>query len=411
MKLNLENFKAPDLDEWRSKIIAETGSNKKHLYHNAVEGIEIDTTEKTNTSNFDSDCNDSLNDWDVGTYYNVTDASKTNQFILKCLAHGANELYLNIQSLSPNWSLIFNEIHLEYIHIVLAFSNHDQLNSFFDYLPGSSEKNFSVAIDPINPIGLDKILESNVSISINGFNIEQVGAKASDQLSLLLYFGESILHSIKDETRIRFELGIGSDFFLEISKIRALKWLWSHLLNKNNRETSACTILARIGWSNKSLKDPDINILRQTTEALSAISGGVNSVLIHSSHSLSDDQDNWLYQRMALNISHILKEESYLSKVNDPLRGSFIIEQLTGELISKSWDDFLHCMDCKHIDFIKEKLTTNISVARELKTIAFDTGEKQLLGINLYPSEVANKLSWIGIPDYLGFDYLIFENR
>lgn len=411
MKLNLDNFKAPDLNEWRSKIIAETGSNKKHLYHNAVEGIEIDTTEKTNTSNFESDCNDSINDWNVGTYYNVTDASKANQFILKCLAHGSNELYLNIQSLSPNWSLIFNEIHLEYIHIVLTFSNHDQLNSFFDYLPGSLEKNFSVSIDPLNPIGLDKILESNLSISINGFNIEQVGAKVSDQLSLLLYFGESILQSVKDETRIGFELGIGSDFFLEISKIRALKWLWRHLLNKNNRETTACSIGARIGWSNKSLKDPDINILRQTTEAISAISGGVNSVLIHSSHTLSDDQDNWLYQRMALNISHILKEESYLSKVNDPLRGSFIIEQLTEKLISNSWDDFLHCMECENIDSIKEKLITNISAARELKTISFEKGEKQLLGINLYPTEVTNKLSWIGIPDYLGFDYLIFENR
>ena len=55
MKLNLDNFKAPDLTEWRSKIMTETGSNEKHIYHNKVEGIQIDTTDKTNSLNFESD--------------------------------------------------------------------------------------------------------------------------------------------------------------------------------------------------------------------------------------------------------------------------------------------------------------------------------------------------------------------
>ena len=411
MKLNLDNFKAPDLTEWRSKIMTETGSNEKHIYHNKVEGIQIDTTDKTNSLNFESDFKNIPNDWNIGAFHNLTDAIETNHFLLKCLSHGANELNLNIQIADPNWETVFNEIHLDIIHIVIAFRNEDQINSFFKFLPKKYEKNFSVSIDPLNPIGLNKVLDSNLTIAINGFNIEQIGAKASDQLSLLLYFGETLLQSVQDESRIRFEVGIGSDFFLETAKIRALKWLWLHLLSKNKRSNSTCNISAKIGWSNKSLRDPDINILRQTTETISAISGGVNSVLIHSSHTLSNDQNNWLYQRMALNISHILKEESYLTKVNDPLKGSFIIENLTEKIISNSWNQFLQWMDCEHLEIIKANLKSNISEARKLKTLSFDAGEKQLLGINLYPATIDKKISWVSIPDYLGFDYLIFENR
>ena len=114
---------------------------------------------------------------------------------------------------------------------------------------------------------------------------------------------------------------------------------------------------------------------------------------------------------MALNISHILKEESYLTKVNDPLKGSFIIENLTEKIISNSWNQFLQWMDCEHLEIIKANLKSNISEARKLKTLSFDAGEKQLLGINLYPATIDKKISWVSIPDYLGFDYLIFENR
>ena len=122
MKLNLDNFKAPDLTEWRSKIMTETGSNEKHIYHNKVEGIQIDTTDKTNSLNFESDFKNIPNDWNIGAFHNLTDAIETNHFLLKCLSHGANELNLNIQIADP-------EQGKDVFHSIKSMADYIQVNS------------------------------------------------------------------------------------------------------------------------------------------------------------------------------------------------------------------------------------------------------------------------------------------
>ena len=76
-------------------------------------------------------------------------------------------------------------------------------------------------------------------LMVNGFHLEQIGANSIDQLSTILYFAESLIGKMEPKN-ISFEIGIGSNFFLELAKVRALKWLWRHILLKNNKATR-CT--------------------------------------------------------------------------------------------------------------------------------------------------------------------------
>jgi methylmalonyl-CoA mutase len=127
--------------------------------------------------------------------------------------------------------------------------------------------------------------------------------------------------------KFNFHLGIGSNYFVEIAKIRALKWLSQHLCNTYQLNPEI-HFSAEIGFMNKSLKDPHTNLLRQTTEAMAAISGGISELTIRPYDDLSANGSNNFSRRMALNISNILKEESYFDFVKDPLKGTYRFKSL-----------------------------------------------------------------------------------
>ena len=408
MKFNLDNFNAPDLEAWRSKIKAETKVIGNLSYKNEVEGIEFDPSQKTLDYDFGAHQSSDPNDWGISAYIPVLNEKKANAFALKCLSQGANVLYFNISTKSTDWNLVFKEIHIEYINIIVAFEEENELQAFINFIPKSAKKHVSISIDPLRPHDINSILEAGFKLMVNGFHLEQIGANSKDQLSTILYFAESLICKT-DPSNISFEIGIGSDFFIELAKVRTLKWLWRHILLKNNKSIPKTSILGRMGWTNKSLKDPDTNVLRQTTESISSISGGVSAVLIHSSHTYSMEPNNWFYKRLALNISHILKEESYLTKVNDPMRGAYLSEKMTLVLIQKCWSQFLKFMEIEDNDIIIEHLKKSIHKTRVIKSDAFEKADQELIGINLFKNNKEQKNTWSKVPSYLDFEYLIFE--
>lgn len=408
MKFNLDDFKVPDLEVWRSKIKAETKAVDKISYTNKVEGIQFDPSEKKLEYDFGTEQGQETNDWGITAYIPVTNEKTANSLALNCLGQGANVLYLNISTSLTDWSVVFKDIHVDYINVIMSFEEQAELKTFIDFMPNSAKEHVSISIDLFCPLDSELIIESGFKVMLNGFHLEQIGAKVTDQLSTIIYYAETLLHKL-DPKNISFEIGIGSDFFIELAKIRALKWLWRHILLKNGKSIPKTTILGRIGWTNKSLNDPDTNILRQTTECISSISGGVSSILIHSSHTYSLEPNNWFYKRLALNISHILKEESYLTKVNDPMRGAYITEKITFVLIQNCWSQFLNFMEINAQEPIIDLLKASIKKTRNLKLKAFEKGQHELVGINLFPNKSEQNNSWSNVPKYLEFDYLIFE--
>lgn len=175
------------------------------------------------------------------------------------------------------------------------------------------------------------------------------GANITQELALALSMGTEYLNQLTDKgikpedcsSSIVFYFSCGSNYFFEIAKFRTFRFLWNQVLEtwgvpQPQRKTH---ILAETIQWNLTLYDPYVNMLRVTTEAMAAILGGVNSLIIHpydTPFSLGDD----FSRRIARNVHHLLRYESYLDKVVDPASGSYYLEILTREFAQTAWHLF-----------------------------------------------------------------------
>jgi methylmalonyl-CoA mutase len=187
-------------------------------------------------------------------------------------------------------------------------------------------------------------------ININGQNIHNAGATIAQELGFSLASGNEYLYQLTSKglkideitPKIQFTFGIGSDYFLEIAKIRAARLLWAKIVEQYqpiSEQSCSVSIHSETSKWNKTLYDPHVNMLRITTEAMSAAIGGCDSMTVNSFNNTFKKADEFSY-RNARNIQLILKEESYFDKTIDPAGGSYYIEILTDELAEASWKIF-----------------------------------------------------------------------
>ena len=399
-------FKFPDRDLWRAKIISELKENSDRIiYKNEIEQIEFEITTRIKNSYGFSD-NRNSNEWKNCFRIEVKDEIQSNQICLKALMHGAESLFFEINSLNTDWNKLFKDIQFEYINTRILFSDRNELQSFENFVRENKIPNIDRMMDPLIN-GFEK--NENQTILLNGFELQQIGANAWQEIGILLSTFHEIL--IKDGLKFNFHIGIGQNYFLEIAKIRALKWLSEHLCGIYQLGAEI-QFSAEIGFMNKSLKDPHTNLLRQTTEAMAAISGGISELTIRPHDDLSEIGANDFSKRMALNISNILKEESYFDFVKDPLKGSHIIELLTENIVLKAWD-FLRQLDgFKSINETSkiDHITNCISETRNKRLEIFNQKKLELIGINSFVNSKEEKNAWSNTKSYLSLPYLIFEN-
>ncbi|WP_420643354.1 methylmalonyl-CoA mutase family protein [Candidatus Leptofilum sp.] len=175
------------------------------------------------------------------------------------------------------------------------------------------------------------------------------GANAVQEIGLLL---ATAVHHVRqlqqrglaiDEivTRVTAVFSIGSDFFMEIAKLRAARAAWSQMIAAFGGSDSAqkLNIHAQTSQSSKSQLDPHVNMLRATTEAFAAALGGANSLQI-TPFDASQRQPNDFSRRVARNVQIILQDEVNLSRLVDPAGGSYLVEYLTDELAQRGWAYF-----------------------------------------------------------------------
>jgi methylmalonyl-CoA mutase len=184
--------------------------------------------------------------------------------------------------------------------------------------------------------------------------------------------------------------GIGSNYFMEIAKIRAARYLWTRMIDQYNPESDAsrkiyihCTTSI---W-NKTIYDSYVNLLRSTTEIMSAAIAGADSISVLPFNVAYKDPDEFS-QRIARNQQVILKEEVYLDKTVDPAAGSYYIENLTDALITESWKQFLvvqekgGMIEAIKANYIQQEIA-KIAITKG-KDIA--TRKTSILGTNQYPN-------------------------
>jgi len=187
------------------------------------------------------------------------------------------------------------------------------------------------------------------TIGIDVSVYQNAGASATLELALAMATAVEYINQLQDRNlniddiaqQMRFTFGIGSHFFMEVAKFRAARLLWAKIVQEfGGRESSRkMKMHARTSWHLQSFYDPNLNILRSTTGAFSAILGGVDSLhsgAFNESFSVPDG----FSRRLARNIQLILLNEAHVNQPVDPAGGSYYIECLTSRVAEKSWQIF-----------------------------------------------------------------------
>ena len=186
---------------------------------------------------------------------------------------------------------------------------------------------------------------------------------------------------------IVFEVAVGTNYFFEIAKLRAMRLLFN-LIAKEYNHSFECHLLVSPTKRNKTIYDYNINMLRTTTECMSAIIGGADAIANLPYDSLYH-KDNEFGDRIARNQLLVLKNESYFDKVNNPADGSYYIETLTTQLAEKALILFKDIeasggfLKQLNEGIIKRKIQESADKEQEL----FDSGKEILLGTNKYPNK------------------------
>lgn len=237
------------------------------------------------------------------------------------------------------------------------------------------------------------------SISISGYHMQEAGADPALELAFTLADGmEYVRTALKagldiDEfaPRLSFFWGIGMDFYLEIAKMRAGRMLWERIIDKfgakNPRSRMLRTHCQTSGWS-LTEHDPFNNVVRTTIEAMAAVFGGTQSL-----HTNSLDEAMALPSefaaRLARNTQLILQEETGITRVVDPWGGSFMMESLTDQMVSRAWSIIEDVEQrggmAKAIESGMPKLRIEEAAARRQARI--DRGEEVIVGVNKYQIE------------------------
>ncbi len=234
------------------------------------------------------------------------------------------------------------------------------------------------------------------SISISGYHMQEAGATAVQELGFTIADGLEYVRTAVSRgldvdafaPRLSFFFAIGMDFFMEVAKLRAARLLWARVMSGFDPKKAASSMLrthCQTSGVSLTAQDPYNNVIRTTVEALAAVLGGTQSL-----HTNSFDEAIALptefSARIARNTQLILAEETGVTRVVDPLAGSYYVESLTDSLAAAAWEliqevEAMGGMTAA-VDAGMPKLRIEEAAARRQARV--DRGEDVIVGVNRY---------------------------
>ncbi|MFQ3579635.1 MAG: methylmalonyl-CoA mutase subunit beta, partial [Bacteroidales bacterium] len=464
-ELLFSDFSPVTSEIWKNKIISDIkgADYNKRMVWKTLEGFDVQpfyTSEHLdNVAYLDSlpgtfpfvRGKRTHNSWYIRQDIEVQSIEQANKKALTLINKGVTSLGFIIHDgnifTEKEIEILLTDINIQEVEInfVLECGKTHLLNSFFTYCTNKGvEKSTvqgSINIDYLGNLVLQGIFCHNneqlcndtvneVAVSsrefckfrtcdIRGDYFHNAGASLYQELSFALSQGVEYLTravkagiSVREFTRkMQFRFSVGTNYFMEIAKLRAARYLWAKIVEQYNPQCSSnccnsqekkccgesdnsiCWCAGKMNihsitslW-NKSMYDSYINMLRSQTEAMSAILGGCDSLTILPYNSIQGET-NEFSERIARNQQLLLKEECRFDAICDPAAGSYYIEQLTDFLIEKSWDLFLQIENkggfveaFKH-GFIQQIIENNAEILE--KNIS--SRRSTVLGLNQYPN-------------------------
>ena len=266
---------------------------------------------------------------------------------------------------------------------------------------------FSAAFDQIAAgMVLTKAMREFRSYKVEGHIFHEAGADVVQELAYTLASFVTSLDQLTDRgvapllavNRFLFSISVGTDYMTEIAKLRALRYLYRKITRAYGLPDELCQAFIRAQSSRlyQATHSPHTNIIRHTSEAMSAVVGGCDAL---STLPYAEDTD--FSERVARNISLVLKNESYLDKVADPAAGAYYLEILTVRLAKEAWQLFLEIEEKGGLPkaFEQNFVQQDIENSWNRKVAEFENGRVRV-GVNKY-QENAEKVPFLAqkLPD------------
>jgi methylmalonyl-CoA mutase len=215
-------------------------------------------------------------------------------------------------------------------------------------IPMSFESCLSLAAEAIRHA--DVSAPQTTLVTAGGECFHNAGATAVQEIAFALAAGVEYMHALTSHDidpvsaakRIRFNFAAGTNFFMEIAKLRAARALWSKILLHFDQEAASAAPMrmhVRNSWRQQTKYDPWVNMLRGTVESMAAALGGADSMYTAPFDEAVTDS-NEFSRRVARNLQIILQEEAHIGQTVDPAAGSYYIEQLTASIAQNAWTLF-----------------------------------------------------------------------
>ena len=250
------------------------------------------------------------------------------------------------------------------------------------------------------------------SISISGYHMHEAGATAVQELAFTIADGKEYVQRAMAAGldidafagRLSFFFGIGMNFFMEVAKLRAARTLWHRVMDglgaKDERSKMLRTHCQTSGVSLQE-QDPYNNVIRTTIEAMAAVLGGTQSLhtnALDEAIALPTD----FSARIARNTQIVLAEESGITKVVDPLGGSYYVEALTAELVDQAWAmiqevDALGGMTKAVASGMPKQRIEQAAAAKQAR---IDRGEDVIVGVNKYKLAQEEQLETLEVDNH-----------
>ncbi len=444
-------------EEWRKKIASDLkGKDPEKLSWKSPDGIEVSPIytsndlddlqyldKKSGVASFNKGVKTNNNNWLIHQCFNAENLKETNHEIRTAINAGVKEIEINtakaisIQEIEELLAKINPE------KVQLGFKTENNPVELMKILVGYFSKkgydlaniNGSIEYDPLGQALLNQnaperdltkeltltihlLLEEAKTLPLFRFlNVSgnltcNAGASIPQELGIALAIGSEYF-AIAEESNIpasaisrhmQMILGIGSNYFMEIAKIRAARLLWSTMLSaylKTSSNEEKIYIRSVPSLWNKTKMDPYVNMLRYTTEVTSAALGGADSIGTFPFNNLTKKPGRFSH-RIARNTQVILKNEAYLDKIIDPASGSYYIEYMTDTIAEQAWAFFKEIekrggfLKSLKEEFIQEELLKTINKRK----INIANRKEILVGTNHYPDYTEHYPQEDASPDY-----------
>ena len=432
-------FQPVTSEDWKNKIIEDLkgADYEKKMIWRTTEGFDVNPFYRK--EDLPAGCENEVpgkypftrgnkadNNWLVRQELNIADATEANAKAKKIIADGVESIAFRVKGkwVTPEYiPTLLNGIDAEKVELnfnvclskVVEFTT--LLIEYYRQRGFDLEKVCgSINYDPIEKeMFAGKVFENYTEdikalieatsatpkircIAVNSNKLNNAGAYIAQELGYALAWGNEYLTTATEAgipvdavaKNIKFNMGISSNFFMEIAKFRAARMLWAKIVEQYQPKCEcACKMIihAETSQFNLTLFDSYVNMLRTQTEAMSAAIAGVESITVTPYDTVYEEPTDFA-MRIAKNQQLILKHESHLNKVADPAGGSYYIESLTVSIANEAWKQFL-AMENEggfHKSVKEGKVQADIEKTAESRRTALAKRKEILLGTNQYPN-------------------------